>query len=48
MTLKPLKLKVYPNPANDVLFLATEMNVKEVAIYDIYGRETKVYRFSIS
>ena len=31
-------LRIYPNPAGDVLFLATEMNVKEVAIYDIYGR----------
>lgn len=34
---------VYPNPVQDKLFLATELNVKEIAIYDIYGKETKVY-----
>lgn len=33
---------VYPNPVKDRLFLATELNIKEVSIYDIYGRETKV------
>ena len=33
---------VYPNPVQDKLFLATELNVKEVSIYDIYGKETKV------
>ena len=33
-----ISLNLYPNPAGDVLFLATEMNVKEIAIYDIYGR----------
>ena len=36
-------LRIYPNPAGDVLFLATEMNVEEIAIYDIYGRMTTVY-----
>ena len=29
---------IYPNPANDKLFIATEANVEEIAIYDIYGR----------
>ncbi len=29
---------IYPNPVEDMLFLATEMNVKEITIYDIYGR----------
>ena len=38
-----ISLNLYPNPAGDVLFLATEMNVKEVSIYDIYGRMTTVY-----
>ena len=33
---------VYPNPVKDELFLATELNIKEVSIYDIYGKETKV------
>ena len=36
-------IRIYPNPAGDVLTLATEMNVKEVSIYDIYGRMTTVY-----
>lgn len=36
-------LNIYPNPVNDELFLATEMNVEEVSVYDIYGRMTKVY-----
>ena len=31
---------VYPNPVKDELFIATEVQVKEVAIYDIYGRQT--------
>lgn len=30
---------VYPNPVKDELFIATEVQVKEVAIYDIYGRQ---------
>ena len=36
-----ISLNLYPNPANDVLSLATEMNVKEVSIYDIYGRTVR-------
>ena len=32
------ELSIYPNPANDKLFITTEMNVEEIAIYDIYGR----------
>ena len=30
---------IYPNPVKDELFIETEMNVEEVAIYDIYGRQ---------
>lgn len=30
---------IYPNPVGDELFITTEMNVTEVAIYDIYGRQ---------
>ena len=33
-------INVYPNPVENELFIATEMNVEEIAIYDIYGRET--------
>ena len=32
---------VYPNPVKDRLFLATELNIKEVSIYDIYGRTVR-------
>ncbi|MBQ4549236.1 MAG: leucine-rich repeat domain-containing protein [Bacteroidales bacterium] len=32
-------LGIYPNPAENLLFLATEMNVEEIAIYDIFGRK---------
>ncbi len=31
-------LRIYPNPVRDVLFLATELRVEEISIYDIYGR----------
>ena len=30
---------IYPNPVKDELFIETEMNVEEVAIYDVYGRQ---------
>ncbi len=36
---KAVKIRVYPNPVEDVLFLATELHVEEIAIYDIYGRQ---------
>ncbi len=31
-------IAIYPNPVENELFLATELQVKEIAIYDIYGR----------
>ncbi len=31
-------INIYPNPATEELFLATELHVEEIAIYDIYGR----------
>lgn len=30
---------IYPNPVNDKLFIATEMEVVEVSVYDVYGRQ---------
>ncbi len=30
---------VYPNPANDRLFIETEVEIEEVGVYDIYGRQ---------
>ena len=29
---------IYPNPVNDKLYIETEMDVEEVAVYDAYGR----------
>ena len=29
---------IYPNPANDRLFIETEVEIEEVVVYDIYGR----------
>jgi len=31
-------IKIYPNPVENELFLATEVRVEEIAIYDVYGR----------
>ncbi len=36
-------INIYPNPVENELFLATEVRVEEISIYDIYGRQTKVY-----
>ena len=32
-------LNIYPNPANDNLFIETEMNVEEVVVFDVDGRQ---------
>ncbi len=31
-------INIYPNPVGNELFIATELHVKEISIYDIYGR----------
>ena len=31
---------IYPNPVENELFIETEMIVEEIAIYDVYGRQT--------
>ena len=33
-------INIYPNPVENELFLATEVRVEEIAIYDVYGRQT--------
>ena len=33
-----ISLNIYPNPVNDKLYIVTEDEVKEVVVYDIYGR----------
>ena len=30
---------IYPNPVNDKLYIETEMDVEEVAVYDTFGRQ---------
>ena len=32
------KLEIYPNPANDRLFIEAEIEIENVVVYDIYGR----------
>ena len=32
-------LNVYPNPVNDKLYIETEMNIEEVVVYDVFGRQ---------
>ena len=31
--------RIYPNPANDKLYIETEVEIEEVVVYDIYGRQ---------
>ena len=31
--------RLYPNPANDKLYIDTEIEIKEVVVYDVYGRQ---------
>ncbi len=33
---------IYPNPVNDKLYIETDVEVKEVSIYDIYGRRQSI------
>ena len=33
------RFMVYPNPANDILFINAEVEINEVTIYDVYGRQ---------
>ena len=33
-----VNFNVYPNPVNDKLYIATESEIEEVAVYDIFGR----------
>ncbi len=35
-----VSFNVYPNPVENELFIETEMNVEEISIYDVYGRQT--------
>ena len=37
-------LHLYPNPTENHLFIETEHEIKEIVIYDVYGRVSTVYR----
>ena len=37
--LNAASLNIYPNPANDVIYIESGRNVEKVTIYDIYGRQ---------
>ena len=36
-----MKFEMYPNPVSDKLHIATEANIEEISIYDIYGRTAR-------
>ena len=31
-------MTIYPNPANDKVHIETEVEIKEIVVYDVYGR----------
>ena len=31
--------RIYPNPVNDMLYIVAEVEVEEVVVYDVYGRQ---------
>lgn len=39
---------IYPNPVENELFLATEVSVEEISIYDIYGRQAMSQHVNMS
>ena len=34
--------RIYPNPANDKLYIEVETEIKEIVVYDIYGKTQKL------
>ena len=37
---------IYPNPASDKLFIESQENISQVAVYDIHGKLIKTIRFN--
>ena len=35
-------LLIYPNPVNDKLYIITEVEVEDVVVYDVYGRQQTI------
>jgi hypothetical protein len=38
LTEENIYFDIYPNPVNDKLYIETETEIKEVVVYDVYGR----------
>ena len=34
-----ITIGIYPNPVNNILYIETEVEIKEVVVYDVYGRQ---------
>jgi hypothetical protein len=39
-------INMYPNPVNDKLYIEAEMEVEEVVVYDVFGRQQKLSAIS--
>ncbi len=37
-------LNLYPNPVNDKLYIKTEVEIEDVMIYDVYGRQQSIVK----
>ena len=37
-----IKCNIYPNPVNNKLYIETEVEIEDVVVYDIYGRQQKL------
>lgn len=35
------KIKIYPNPANNILYIESLLSIEQIDIYDISGRKLK-------
>ena len=36
------KFLLYPNPVNDKLYIETDIEIEDVVVYDVYGRQQAV------
>ena len=36
-------VRIYPNPANDILYIESTLNIEQVGVYDISGRLLKQF-----
>ena len=40
--IKTSDINIYPNPVNDRLYIETEVEIEDVVVYDIFGRQQKL------